>query len=447
MAGIKDSIHKLLASEFYRSIISLFSGIFVARLIPAGFAIIIARIYDPSDFGSFILYLTIASVLSIITTGKYENALILVGSVKEKELIYRISQKINVSVNLFVLILIVGYLIVFQVREKATVFLMVLIPFYAFFFSSIQLIRNVFISNRQFKYLSILEITRSVIMGILQCLFFVFPGFGLFLGAVASQGIIYLYYTRRVPEAVFFKMSGFTADELELAKRFINFPKFSIVSEALNFTSSQLPVFLIKPFFGNTMLGLYSFSHRYISIPVQLLSTSISSVYLKKGQTLKDNPSELRDLTFSLFKKQIVVGVLPFTILGLWGSEIFRFVFGAEWEFSGYLAQLISPWLFAVMIASPLSSILIVREKQKFSMIFNLVLLAVRGSSLIIGGMVYKSISVAIMLYSGTGFLFFVVLGAYSLWLANVHLDKALIFTLKVLSITIIPLILIKQWF
>lgn len=445
MSGIKSSIQNLPENEFYKSIITLFSGMFVARIVPALFAVVIARIYGPEEFGLFVLYLTVASVLSIVTTGKYENAIILVESADDKKRIFRISQKINTTINGIVLLVITACLFIFNIHQSRDIFLLVLIPFYAFFFSSIQLIRNVFISQKKFYSLSVLEILRAGFTGLLQCLFFIFPGFGLFLGAVLAQGFIYVYYSKTVSEAVPFNLSRLSDNELNLAKRYIDFPKFSIISEVFNFISSQLPVFLIKPFFGNATLGLYSFSHRYISIPVQLLSKSISSVYLQKCQDLQENHVKLSNLTFSLFKKQLLIGILPFTLLGLWGAEIFSFVFGTDWEFSGYLAQIISPWLFAVMIGSPLSAILIVREKQKVSMMYNVILLIIRAICLIIGGLIYKDVVVAITLYSLTGFVFFVGLAGYSLWLAGVDVKKSAVYFLKILLI-ILPLLFIKLW-
>ncbi|MCY1720528.1 oligosaccharide flippase family protein [Prolixibacteraceae bacterium Z1-6] len=445
MSEINNPIGNLFKSEFYRSILSLFSGMCVARIVPALFAVVIARIYNPDDFGLFILYLTIASVLSIITTGKYENAIILVESSHEKRQIFSVAQKINTVINgSLLMVLFLGSLLIGD-YERKDILLLVLIPLYAFFFSSIQLIRNVFISKKQFNQISILETSRAVLTGGLQCLLFVWPDFGLFLGAVLAQGIIYGFYSWRVAEALYFRLTRLNADELDLAKRYIDFPKFSVLSEVFNFISSQLPVFLIKPFFGSTMLGLYSFSHRYISIPVQLLSKSISSVYLQKCQDLKDNHGELGELTLSLFKKQFLLGILPFTILGLWGKVLFVFVFGAEWEFSGYLAQIISPWLFAVMLGSPLSAIFIVREKQRLSMVFNITLLAVRAASLIVGGWVYNDITMAVGFYSLTGFVFFVALTAYSLWLAGANLKRATFYVVKTVLI-IVPFILLKLW-
>ena len=155
---------------------------------------------------------------------------------------------------------------------------------------------------------------------------------------------------------------------------------------------------------------------------------------------------ELTSLTWSLLKKQVWVAVIPFTLLALWGKEIFGFLFGREWELAGSLAQLLSPWLFMVFISSPLSTILLVREKQKVSMIFNGLLLVARASILAIGGLILEDIYTTIGLYSLTGLLFFTFLAFYSLRLAGVSLAKAAVLFLKAIAAGSIPLILINLW-
>lgn len=444
--GIGKSIKNLIKNDFYQDIINLFSGMFLARLFPALFALIIVRIYTPENFGLFVLYLTIASVVSILSTGKYENAIILAESTEERKHLFWLSQKINLVVNLAAVVVTGLYIFIAGISGYDHIILLLLIPFYSFSLGSVQLIRNIFIGQKRFRALSALEVSRALTTGIFQVLLFVFPVFGLFLGAVVAQMGVYLWYAHKLPETKGFKPAVFSAAEKELALRYINFPKFSVASEVFNFISSQLPVFMVKPFFGETMLGFYSFSHRYISVPIQLVSISISRVYIQKAQSLKNDLQALGTLTFSLFKKQFWIGVVPFTILALWGEFLFRLVFGADWEFSGYLAQLLAPWLFMVMLSSPLSSILIVFEKQKLSMNYNILLLFTRILSLAAGGWIFRDIIWAIALYSLTGFVFFAALGAYCLKLAGVRLFSVIVFIFKALAITSLPLILIKLW-
>lgn len=433
-------------SEFYRNIAGLFSGIVAARLIPALFALVIARLYAPEDFGIFVLFLSIASLLSVLTTGGYERALLLAGNLQEKQHIFRFSLKNNLIINGIILFVLTLYIFLFNNSDIDAKIMLLQIPIFAFFFGGLQLIRNILISNKLFGKLSVLEIIRVSATGILQTLFFVIPGTGLFLGIVIAQITTFVYFFYSLPETQLIRIGSYQKRELAVARRHINFPKYSVPSELFNYLSSQLPVFMIKPLFGGTMLGLYSFSHRYLSIPVQLTSISIGSVYVQKAQSLKKLPEELASLTFELFRKQVMLAIIPFIVLALWGKSIFSLAFGAEWELSGTLSQLIAPWLFVVFIGSPLANILIVMEKQKISMIFNIVMLFFRALALVIGGLILKDIILTIALYSMVGFVFFSLLTAYSLRLAHVNLAKAFWFSFKAFLIVVVPLIILKLW-
>ncbi len=443
---IRDNIREVVSSEFYRNIAGLFSGIFFARLIPAFFALAIARLYAPGDFGIFVLFLSIASLLSILSTGGYERALLLAETTEEKQHIFRFSLKTNFIINALTLVVLGIYIAASRKSDLCGILMLLMIPVFSFFFGGLQLIRNILISNKMFKELSLLEVIRALAAGGLQTLLFILPGTGLFIGIVLAQMVTFVIYFVRLPETSSFRFGSYHQRELDLARRYIDFPRYSVPSELFNYLSSQLPVFLIKPFFGGTMLGLYSFPHRYLSIPVQLTSISIGSVYVQKAQSLKKSPDELSKVTYELFTRQFMLAILPFTVLALWGNDIFRFAFGSEWAFSGTLGQLMAPWLFAVFIGSPLSSILVVMEKQKVSLIFNVVMLLFRALALTAGGLFLKDITLTVALYSLAGFVSFALLTLYSLRLAHVNLIKTFWFCFRIFLMVTIPLLILKIW-
>lgn len=454
--------HQLIKSDFYRNIIGLFSGIFAARLVPALFAILIARLYAPDDFGIFVLFLSISSLVSIFANGGYEGALLLAGSTAEKRQLFSLGLKTNTIISgIFLAAMLLSLMLPATIRGNSLMLLM--IPLHAFFFGALQLIRNNFISNKLFKRLASLELCRALASGILQSLFFIFPTVGLFLGVTLAQALTFAVFFLYLPENEKKSLPGktkrdfslpfsigkalrYTDTEKALARRYANFPRFSVPSEFFNFLSSQLPVFMIQPFFGKTMLGLYSFSHRYLSIPVQLTSISIGSVYIQKVRSLQETPDDLETLTWDLFRKQVTLGIVPFTLLALWGKEIFSLLFGAEWAFSGSLASLLSPWLFMVFTGSPLSTILIAREKQKVSMVFNILLLIARAALLLAGGFLLKELTLTIALYSLTGLLFFGFLTFYSLRLAGVKTLRAFLFLAKATALAVVPLLILRLW-
>jgi O-antigen/teichoic acid export membrane protein len=260
MKGIQHQFRKLFPGEFYRNIAGLFTGIFAARLIPALFAFLIARLYVPDQFGEFVLYFSIASLLSVFVNGGFEGAVILAESDAQRHRIFRFSLRNNFIINLIVLTGILGFMAL-RGKNGAWNVLLMLVPLYAFFFGGLQMIRNYFISHQNFRKLAILEVIRASLTGILQSLFFILPETGLFLGVVLAQMITFLIFLPGLKITSLFRSFRWTPFELALAKRYRNFPLYSLPSEFFNFLSQLLPVFLIKPFFGSANLGLYSFQH------------------------------------------------------------------------------------------------------------------------------------------------------------------------------------------
>ena len=64
-------------SEFSRNVLTLMTGTTIAQAIPIAISPILTRIYTPEDFGMFALYMSVASILSVVATGRYELAIML----------------------------------------------------------------------------------------------------------------------------------------------------------------------------------------------------------------------------------------------------------------------------------------------------------------------------------------------------------------------------------
>lgn len=64
-------------SEFSRNVLTLMTGTSIAQAIPLAISPILTRIYTPEDFGIFALYMSVASMIAVTATGRYELAIML----------------------------------------------------------------------------------------------------------------------------------------------------------------------------------------------------------------------------------------------------------------------------------------------------------------------------------------------------------------------------------
>ncbi len=77
MLNTNPFFKKLHGSEFARNVGTLMSGTAIAQAIPVLVSPILSRIYSPDDFGILALFMAISIVISVISTGRYELAIML----------------------------------------------------------------------------------------------------------------------------------------------------------------------------------------------------------------------------------------------------------------------------------------------------------------------------------------------------------------------------------
>ena len=66
-----------LRSEFFRNALTLISGTTIAQFVAILLTPILSRIYSTEDFGELSLFMSITGILSVVSTMRYEMAVIL----------------------------------------------------------------------------------------------------------------------------------------------------------------------------------------------------------------------------------------------------------------------------------------------------------------------------------------------------------------------------------
>jgi O-antigen/teichoic acid export membrane protein len=70
-------LKKLLENNIVKNFMVLLSGAVIAQALPALFSPIISRIYSPIDFANFAYWSSIANTVAVISTLRYELAIVL----------------------------------------------------------------------------------------------------------------------------------------------------------------------------------------------------------------------------------------------------------------------------------------------------------------------------------------------------------------------------------
>lgn len=369
-------------SKFAKNFLVLFKGSFLAQFIPLIISPVIARIYTPQEFGVLALFVSIVTIIGSVINGRYEQAIMIVDKKEEIDALTFLSLFIS-----FTLSILLGLLIVFFQSDITQFFdsnsisyWLVFIPLVVFFIGAFNTLNFYYLKQEKLKDISISEIEKSLVFVNVQLVFPLFKSgvFGLIFGKIISTlyAPFYLYFKSDL------SWNNFDFDRMiVMAKKYINFPKFTSPAILLNNLGSSGMQLLIPAFYSTMFLGLYSLMNKVMLAPFTFIGNSISQTYLREISESKDANSYL--LTKNVVLKLLIVSVLGYGLSYFFIEDLFEFVYGEKWRLAGTFAKYLIPFFILKFVASPLTSIHTAFQKQKLSLILQFILFALSVGTLI----------------------------------------------------------------
>jgi teichuronic acid exporter len=366
-------------SEFLRNIIIVMTGTAASQIIALAFTPILSRFYSPEDFGYFGTFMAIYTILSAFATGKYERAILLIDDKLKIKTVSTLVLLISIfsSLSIFILLIIIKVLNLNLIYiDNSLVNWLFLLPVFILT-SAINIVFVSFLNfNKDFKELSRTRVVKTLVTVIfsLGAIYFMKSFGGLILGELLGLLISTIYLFPKL-HSLFSFSNAVRSSLVPLAKRYRNFPLFTIPTDFMNQLSYQVPVFALNLFFGPGITGQYSLTKRALDAPMTLLSSSILEVFRQKSAELYFSVGDSRPLFLKTAKSLLFLAIVPFAIILIWGVDIFTFIFGREWARAGEFASIFSMFYFFRFVSSPLTYIFFIAEKQKAAFIINLYLL------------------------------------------------------------------------
>jgi O-antigen/teichoic acid export membrane protein len=148
---------------------------------------------------------------------------------------------------------------------------------------------------------------------------------------------------------------------------------------------SQIATLLILFFFDSEVLGIYSQAVAVLFIPLSQIGAAVSQVFFVRAAEAQREGS-LGRLTYTIHRRLVAMALFPAAVAMLAGGDIFEFLFGATWRPSGEYLIYLAPWIFLSSIASPLTRLFDVLEKQKLELAATAAMLVVVVLALWAGG-------------------------------------------------------------
>jgi len=192
----------------------------------------------------------------------------------------------------------------------------------------------------------------------------------------------------------------------KLAVKYGDLPRVNGLHALSDMMQSSLIIFIISGFFGAIATGLYGLTMRILQAPLTVIGSSFSIIFYKEVSEKINKKQKITKLLWSTISTLAFISLPLFIILMIFGPDLFEFAFGATWREAGVYARILSPWLFLNFIASPVSHLPVILNKQRqffaFSLLGNLTVVL----SLAIGSIFFDDIISGLILVACSQVLF-----------------------------------------
>ncbi len=352
------------------------SGTAIAQTISLISIPILTRLFTPDEFGVFAVYFGISSLLASISGGRYELAIMLPKKDLNSYQILIISFWLVILTSILSLIFLFIFFkpIATLLEIQSYKYFIFLIPITVFLLGTYNILSQWLSRFKKFKDIAISNVSKNstavsskIAAGLISL-----NVFGLVIGEIIGQFFSILVLFLRNKKNASLKKYKINKQILKQEmKENRNFPFFSMPMAFLNSISVNILIYILTIIFNTTIVGLYTQANKVINYPLNFITSSFASVFYQKiTKTGRKSKLYLYSYLFSFFTALVIL--LPVVF---WGEELFSFVLGEKWAFSGNIAKLIIPIAVFGFATRNVSSVFSLLKKQEITLIWQIIFL------------------------------------------------------------------------
>jgi len=406
-------------------IATLMSGTLVAQVIMLGFMPLLTRLYTPEEFGVYSLFFSVVSILGLVSSLKYDQAIMLPKSDKNAQAL------VFLSIFITLIVVCIASLVVFQFEPIILIYfsglagILWMIPIGALLIGLLQ-IMSAYSSRRQFykkiatvrainavSVVSIQGLSRSSIKihgfvyeingMVINLSEFILYFNGLIAGKLVADFISILllakYHLKN--KTLQFKVISYKRLRYVL-KRYDQFPKYQSFTVFINAISQNMPILLLGIYYSADIAGFFALTVRALKAPISLIGASTKEVFYQTASQKYAQGEEVLLLYFKTTCGLAKLFIAPFLFVLFFGEQLFSIVFGKEWVVAGEISQVLIIWIFFLFINSPSITMFNVLHLQRVSMLVEIVSVAFRFIAIYAGYYFFNSYFLSVVFFVGS---------------------------------------------
>ncbi len=361
--------------NFKKQVLTLVSGTMGSQIITILMVPILARIYTPANFGGWALFVAVSGLLSLVSAGRYDSAIILPKRIKEARVLAFISL---CHISVVSLLIGLGVVTAWQMdllpSNQAG---WLLLPVSVIVCGYTQVFSSLLVRARRYSAISRTRVAQSVSVAVTNLIF----GYALTTGYFQNGSALLVFATILGQViALFVAMQGLGARRvipllkkssysIAHVKKYKDFPLFSTPATVLGSVLTDLPMYVFIYFFGSYMAGQYTLAQRCLMLPVAILGGAMSQVNTRDLAQLSASGQPIKKELFSAWLRAAYLAFVPTVVLLFFANELFGLVFGAGWNMAGEMATVMAIPIFIMFIFSVGSGSHAILGMQHFSLL------------------------------------------------------------------------------
>lgn len=188
-----------------------------------------------------------------------------------------------------------------------------------------------------------------------------------------------------------------------VAKKYSDFPLYRAPQNLINAASRSMPFLLLGIFYGPSTVGFYTLARMLTAVPSNLLGQAVKDVlYPQIADKANRNIPVYWDLVYTT-TILLIVGVIPFGIIALFGESIFVFIFGPDWNVAGAYARWLALFFLFNFINKPCVAAVPVLGMQRGLLIYEVLSTGGKAAALVVGFQWLRSAEWSVALFSLVG--------------------------------------------
>ena len=410
--SIQSVISRLKTSHFVRDVAMVGGGIAAGQAIAMVFMPFLTRLYSPEDFGIAAAFAAVISIITPIATMGYANAIVMPDSDEDAAAIIRLSVLLSFFITAIAFIAVYFgnvYLARWTGMESAP-YMLYLIPLTLLAGAFLSVADQSAIRVGLFKAKARAYVESKFVTDISKLVggMWAPSSMLLILLTIAGQLTNFMMQMLRVPRIGVLNVRDWfgTVGIRNAAISQRDFAIYRMPQSMLNAASVGLPTILLASLFSASAAGQYSLAVLVLGAPAMLLGQAVGEVFYPKiTRAITSKSPEAYQFLLKVTVILLVVGIVPFGTVFVFGDYLFSLVFGTEWALAGSYSQWLSIWLLTSLVSGASTAALPALRLQRFLLIREIFAVIFRAAALYIGFYVFESDMVAIALFSFVGVL------------------------------------------